>query len=144
MSNIHVPIDTSNLSEIIPEGEDILYSTMCKVNAVGYNADSKWESHVLVSKSGFASFTRLKPYETKSGSPRYKVGKKKEGLTMLFTKWEELSTNIEKPPFKADVMSHVLNPEASLLRRTFAVYKGITTKGFGHFCRDLWLENVMK
>lgn len=144
MSNIHVPIDTSNLSEIIPEGEDILYSTMCQIKAYGYNADKKWKSHVLVSKSGFASLSRLKPYETRAGSPRYEVSKKKEGLSLLFIRWEELSTNIERPPFSKKAIVHVLNPEASPLRRTYASYKDLNAQGFGHYCRDLWLEKVMK
>ena len=56
MSNIIVPIDVSNLSEAIPEGEDVIYSCFCRV-AFFFKAgnDNKgWDSHFLATKNGIA------------------------------------------------------------------------------------------
>ncbi len=57
MSNIYVPKDYSILTKVLPEGEEVLYSTICKIQATGHRirGRKKWESHVLITKSGFAS-----------------------------------------------------------------------------------------
>ena len=57
MSNIYVPQDYSILTKVLPQGEEILYSTICKIQAIGHRirGRKKWESHVIITKSGFAS-----------------------------------------------------------------------------------------
>ncbi|MFW9969197.1 MAG: hypothetical protein ACFFDF_03290 [Candidatus Odinarchaeota archaeon] len=56
MAKIFYPIDGSNLNEIIPLGQDIIYSTLCK----GYAKDPyteknyNWRSHVLMTNEGIA------------------------------------------------------------------------------------------
>ena len=53
MSDEFIPIDSSNLPDIIPEHEDILYSTLCKGT---FEKDSilrkKWKTHLLMTYSG--------------------------------------------------------------------------------------------
>ena len=145
MSNIYAPIDSSNLSELIPEGDDILNSTLCKVQVTSRSVGIKWQCHVLVTTSGFASYTKLEPYTTRAGKTKYKKRKKKLGLIAQFIRWEELGTNIEKPPpFNKKRITYILNPQDSVLRRVIVSYKDLKGEGFGHFCRDLWLDKIMK
>jgi acyl-CoA-binding protein len=57
-----IPIDYSNLKDVIPPGEDILYSTLCVAETVsGINTplvkDYKkhtWKTHVLLTENGIA------------------------------------------------------------------------------------------
>jgi len=137
MTNIHVPIDSSNITSLIPEGEDILYSTMCKVTlrlATGGKA-AKWNSHVLVSQSGFASQTRLEPYVTKKGKNRLKIRKKKEPLLPTFTEWKTMKgQGLKQIPFTKQKILIVLNP------MQFIHYKDTLNTGLGEFCRNLWHE----
>lgn len=77
MSDIYVPIDISDIKSVIPPGEDIVYSTMCKcaaVVSVGIGARksrrTKWVSHVLLTTNGVAYtqpnlFKKRKPSEQK-------------------------------------------------------------------------------
>ncbi|MFW9936389.1 MAG: hypothetical protein ACFFD5_01990 [Candidatus Thorarchaeota archaeon] len=54
MSNIYVPIDSSDLSKSIPEGEDIIYSSLCKGEGTSV-ADNKkhfWNTHLLMTNKG--------------------------------------------------------------------------------------------
>lgn len=62
MSNIYVPIDFTNLSEVIPEGDDILYSTICRVEVVGLalKPKRKHKAHVLITDSGYAITNSLR------------------------------------------------------------------------------------
>ena len=58
MTDIYVPIDYSNLKSVIPPGEDIIYSTLCKAKKgsaglAGYTT-TKWLSHVLMTTKGIA------------------------------------------------------------------------------------------
>lgn len=59
MAEIYVPIDSSGIRKVIPEGEDILYSTMCKMivdkgMGAAYTNLTTWTTHVLMTQSGFA------------------------------------------------------------------------------------------
>ncbi len=54
MTDIYVPIDYTNLNSVIPPGEDIIYSTLCKVTQTLVAGELKWESHVLMTTKGFA------------------------------------------------------------------------------------------
>lgn len=54
MSNIHVPLDYSSLTEIISHNEDILYSSLCNVTEKRINGKSYWKSHILITESGLA------------------------------------------------------------------------------------------
>ena len=57
ISNFYVPVNYSNLKEIISENDEILYSTLCKVKReIGY----KFKSHLLITKEGFAYKKSLK------------------------------------------------------------------------------------
>lgn len=130
MSYIYVPVDTSNLTEIIPEGDDVLYSTMCKA----VYGDFKWQTHVLVSQSGFASFTRLEKYLTKKGKEKYKLRKKKEGLISVFTHWREPGQNRTKLKFQKKRIHHRIS------KTSWLFYTDIHSKELGRFCKALWLE----
>lgn len=81
MSKILAPIDSSNLSELIPEGDDIKFSTQCDVRArqgttIG-STIAKWKSFVLATASGIALQNRLELNQYKDKHLRYKVRKKK-------------------------------------------------------------------
>lgn len=54
MSNIFIPIDSSDLRKAIPEGEDIIYSTLCKGEgeAMFENKKWSWNSHLLMTQKG--------------------------------------------------------------------------------------------
>ena len=63
MSNIYVPIDFSDLKNVIPEGQEILYSTYAEVKYTSPSENTgrglryfkgKWESHVLITAEGLA------------------------------------------------------------------------------------------
>ena len=56
MSNIHVPLDYSNLKAIIPPGEDIIYSTLCVASdsSIPFGGTTKWISHILLTNKGLA------------------------------------------------------------------------------------------
>ncbi|TFG10478.1 MAG: hypothetical protein EU535_08240, partial [Promethearchaeota archaeon] len=56
MAEIYYPIDKSNLKEIIPLGQDIIYSTLCQGFVHDTNNDKKykWKTHVLMTKEGVA------------------------------------------------------------------------------------------
>ncbi|MFX1411625.1 MAG: hypothetical protein ACFFA6_14830 [Promethearchaeota archaeon] len=58
MSDIYVPIDYSEVKNVIPPGEDIVYSTLCKVtnniSSIGGSTTQKWISHVLITTKGVA------------------------------------------------------------------------------------------
>ncbi|MBA7625045.1 hypothetical protein ES703_32466 [subsurface metagenome] len=56
MNDIYLPIDYSNLSAVIPPGEDIIYSTLCKISTLRPYYGHTWNSHVLFTTKGFAYF----------------------------------------------------------------------------------------
>ncbi|MFX0098990.1 MAG: hypothetical protein ACFFCS_05370 [Candidatus Hodarchaeota archaeon] len=53
-ADIYVPIDTSKLQEIIPPGEDILCSALCKGQNSFANKIITWNTHVLLTNKGVA------------------------------------------------------------------------------------------
>jgi hypothetical protein len=140
LSNIFVPIEISNLSEIIPEGENILYSTIYKVKVINATVGTmgKWKTHVLIKKSGFASFSRLEFYKSKSGKLKYRVKKKSEPPNAIFTRWEELpkwSGLIKnQAPFSKNRIVHVIGA------RNYVFYTDLKSKWLGDFCQELWFD----
>lgn len=66
MSDIYVPIDFSDLKSVIPPGEDIIYSTLCKgiatIDEVTKRKTTTWITHVLFTQNGVAW---VKPHYTK-------------------------------------------------------------------------------
>lgn len=58
MSNIYVPIDYSEVANEIPEGEDILYSTLCHTTERGGSGPTRYKknytSHVVLTTNGIA------------------------------------------------------------------------------------------
>lgn len=51
LSNIYVPIDSSEINDIIPEGEDIIYSTFFRAE-VSLFATKQWGGHLLMTNKG--------------------------------------------------------------------------------------------
>ena len=144
MSNIFVPIDSSNLSELIPEGDDIKYSTFCNVKAIAGNVTIKWKSYVLATKSGIAIQNKLEPSKEKGKYIKYKARKKKDGLIAQFIPWEDFGTDINKPPrFAKNRIQRTLNADGGVLKRIYLNFKDTRGSEFGHFCRDLWLDRFM-
>lgn len=61
MADIYIPIDSSPAKNIIPPGEDIIYSTKCQIKSSGGVGSpafkyptKKWISHVLLTNKGLA------------------------------------------------------------------------------------------
>ena len=59
MADIYVPLDYSDVGSVIPQGEEVIYSTLCKAivdrgfGAV-YTNITKWVTHVLITTKGLA------------------------------------------------------------------------------------------
>jgi len=72
MTDIYVPIDYSNLKAVIPPGEDIIYSTLCKAKKSSTGmagvTTTKWISHVLMTPKGIAF---MEPRRKKSMKLKY-------------------------------------------------------------------------
>ncbi len=56
MSDLFIPINFSNLSKLIPEGEEIIYSTLCEVKFFLLKKKYVWKSHVLFTPN-YVAFT---------------------------------------------------------------------------------------
>ena len=82
MSNIYIPIDASNLREEITPGEDIVYSTIMRVQDSTYNTTTKFDSHVLLTPNGIA-WT----------DPRKK--KKKDPIIPKYANWDDFRAIIK-------------------------------------------------
>lgn len=76
MSDIHLPIDYSNLKAVIPPGEDIIYSTLCIViDSLTVPLITKnWLSHVLLTTKGLA----------------YTKPKRKKSLQAFYVDWNNV------------------------------------------------------
>jgi len=80
MSDIYIPIDYTNLKEVIPLGQEIVYSTFAEIDLRGGNTytgrgisqiRSKWQTHVLFTKEGLAIFLDRKFINKKEFIPVY-------------------------------------------------------------------------
>lgn len=135
MSNIHVPPDKYILG-VIPQGEDILYSVDCRAELKGRGKKAKWKTQVLVTKSGFASFTRMEKNITATEKTKYKLRKKYLGMEATFTPWVELGlgVSVKKNPFTKNRIIHVLS------NFRWLHYVDIKKTKLGDFCRNLWRD----
>jgi len=134
MSNIHIPIEETNLLEVVPEGEEILYSVNCRAEFIRRGKNKKWLTPVLVTKTGFASFTRLKKFFNENGEIEYVLRDKKQGLIPTFTPWVDLGLGIskKKTPFVKNRIVHVIS------NFKWLHYIDLQKTKLGDFCRDLW------
>ena len=67
------------------------------------------------------------------------------GLVAEFVPWEEFGTDIDKgPPFGRNRIVLVINAKYGVTKRFYIIFKDRIGYGFGHFCRDLWLDKLMK
>ncbi len=68
MSNIYVPIDFSEVGSVVPEGEDIVYSTICHVKQRGGTGPTSFKksynSHVVLTTNGIAFEVKRKVSKT--------------------------------------------------------------------------------
>lgn len=132
MSNLYVPIDYSNVSEVVPDGDDILYSTLCKIyrSQVG-GGTVKWNSHVLITQSGCALI----------------VPKRRKKMGLSFLKWIDLrkvrSTASEKLLMRWGISAYakirlevIREPEHESVEDFL---KSRST--FNNFCIDLWTKH---
>ncbi|MBN1468555.1 MAG: hypothetical protein JW924_07500 [Fusobacteriaceae bacterium] len=78
--HIYVPINLSDLSKAIPEGEDIIYSTLADVHFISGNREyiSK-KTHLLMTKKGFVYYSLRKK---KNPEPVYIKWWEIQGVTM--------------------------------------------------------------
>lgn len=84
MTDIHVPIDYSELKTVIPEGEDILYSTSCQANLSGAAYRQSWPSHILLTQNYMAYTQPVKRKPTALALvPLYKVWMFKPSMIIL-------------------------------------------------------------
>lgn len=58
MSDIYLPIDYSDVKNVIPPGEDIIYSTLCRGEVVDMTSThmkkTSWPTHLLMTNKGIA------------------------------------------------------------------------------------------
>ena len=54
MSEIHTPIDYSDLKDSIPPGEEIIYSTLAKGTLMQMNSRTTWICHLLITNKTLA------------------------------------------------------------------------------------------
>jgi len=63
MGNIYVPLDYSDIMKFVPEGEEVIYSTKCKVDVLDSNYFSvssdkyktyKYNAHIVMTNKGLA------------------------------------------------------------------------------------------
>jgi len=66
MEGIYVPIDFSDLKEILPPNEEIIYSTLCTIRfsywiykGRAFKRRAKYNSHVLITEKGIAYYCRI-------------------------------------------------------------------------------------
>ncbi|MFX1275513.1 MAG: hypothetical protein ACFFBP_06560 [Promethearchaeota archaeon] len=82
MSNIYLPINASDVKDVIPIGEDIIYSTL----ALGYeylgNREARWSTQLLITPNGIA-------FKVRSDS----------GLVNRYYYWHEIQTIINYGKF---------------------------------------------
>lgn len=80
MSNFYVPIDYSNLSEIIPEGEDIVYSSLVTIKGSSYSGSgmstSSYISHILMTTGGIA----------------FTIPRKRKNPELVYKAWDFVNT----------------------------------------------------
>ncbi len=106
MSDIYVPIDISDLKSVIPPGEEIIYSTMCKVYAssgtfVTGGSISKWISHVLMTRNGLAHIIPTK---------------KKKPPKLIYETWADYIRFIPEPNKKSCGFSNRFDTTFTLIR----------------------------
>jgi len=66
MAEIYVPINYSNVKDVIPVGEDIIYSTLCRATKGEPGSLKFWRTHLLITNKGIAF---SKPGEKKRDPP---------------------------------------------------------------------------
>ena len=76
MSEIYVPIDSSDVKEVIPPGEDIIFSSLAKAHGYSGNSSVSWNTHVLFTSNGIA-FKRPEDF-----------GRKKSPMINIYAQWE--------------------------------------------------------
>ncbi|MBY9005504.1 MAG: hypothetical protein KGD63_01975 [Candidatus Lokiarchaeota archaeon] len=54
ITDIYAPIESTNLKNIIPEGEDIVYSSFFNGTMLHSNRHYSWASHILITLNGVA------------------------------------------------------------------------------------------
>ncbi len=125
ISNFYVPIDYSDLLKIIPEDvNEILYSTLCQaIKKESFSLERKWNTHVLITKLGFAYTELLEEDQTKS----------------IFYKWVEIhddkTLQIKKNKIYFNFTWYsVVRDEVYESKEDFK-YRA---KNFGSFCKDLY------
>jgi hypothetical protein len=142
MSNIHTPID-QELAKLLPNDEDIIFSTSVKRSLKTPSGTlKKWETPILITKSGFASYSKydLKIKETRRGKKklRWKSRKRKEGLRPEYVKWKELprGKGLIKIPFVKRGFVWIAG------RGVYFHFKVRNKKEreFSTYCRTLWEE----
>lgn len=132
MSDLYVPIDYSNVSEVVPEGDDILYSTFCKVIRTTSGGTAKTKTHAVITQSGIAFCS---------------MTKKKNQSELTFLKWDELkkvrgymgSTQLlwGRGAYRNVRVGVLRDPEYES-KDSFKDRQ----KKFLTFCKDLWSKKV--
>lgn len=123
ISNFYIPINFSDLSKIIPKGDNILYSTLCNAKRK-FPEKKEWNSHVLFTNSGIG----------------YCIGSLEDDQTELkFTTWIDIhdskAAQFKKKQIYFDsTWFSVIRDEAYESEKDFKT----RAKSFGNFCQSLY------
>ena len=98
MSRLSIPIESTNLTDVIPEGDSIIYSTDLKADLFALRpyvsgstfTSGKWQTHFLISESGIAYFSKIEKVITDKGKEKIRIRSKAEGLIPVFFSWKEI------------------------------------------------------
>ena len=91
MAELYVPINTSDVWKVIPQGEDIIYSTLAKVEIVtmGGKLSHKYETHLLITSNGIAfkkiNFTKGIQLSDGTSENIYALWENAQGLIFIKT-----------------------------------------------------------
>ena len=129
-SNFYVPINYTNLSETVPDGDDILYSTLCAVQVLQRFARvHTYIAHILLTKHGFAMTSSLRDKD----------------LVLTYIPWhdsyvwKEVDFKPENMTMKGEDYNYMYYPVRDTQYEALESYQA-RSRDFGFFIRDFWVN----
>ena len=133
MTQIYVPIDYTGLAEILPAGDDILYSTIAKGKIIGISTKQKrtHKSHILITQNGLAATNSLRKSNLQFEYYPWTNGKFWKKRRSFKKKWVSCFYRTAGQIAYKALFDPQFEDKASFIARK---------KVFGVFCKDLYLK----